>query len=402
MASLGTIKYLTIHCAATPEGQDVKASTISQWDIQKFNQISYHWVVELDGKKVRTLSDTQKGAHVGGNNTGNIGICYVGGVETDGKTPKDTRTSEQKAALATLVNQYKDQYPDLVIKGHRDWPNVNKACPSFNVSSEYGSGDFDFGEDNAPIEEGAGGLASEEGSAGGAGEGGSGCFAKYGLTNDDATGTDGEGNGTGFGSDNGGSDPVDANATNTPPEEVFCQYIPKNAGESYQLTKNVSIGDLSSKAVFPHAIPTKSKLGLSRSTILCNMLYLASNALEPVLSYYRGKGYKVVITSGYRNNTGGSDHNKGAAADLQFYAKGKMVTGPDLSRLVKEINETLKIPYTQMIEERSRVIHIACRKEGNSAVKLWWSPDFGDTMGGRGYRYKDTTDSNTITSEQDL
>lgn len=29
------IKFLTIHCAATPEGRDVKASTISEWDKAK-------------------------------------------------------------------------------------------------------------------------------------------------------------------------------------------------------------------------------------------------------------------------------------------------------------------------------------------------------------------------------
>lgn len=43
------IKFLTIHCAATPEGRDVKAATISDWDKAKFGQTSYHHVVELDG-----------------------------------------------------------------------------------------------------------------------------------------------------------------------------------------------------------------------------------------------------------------------------------------------------------------------------------------------------------------
>lgn len=43
------IKFLTINCAATPEGRDVKASTISEWDKAKFGQTSYHHVVELDG-----------------------------------------------------------------------------------------------------------------------------------------------------------------------------------------------------------------------------------------------------------------------------------------------------------------------------------------------------------------
>lgn len=129
------IKYLTIHCAATPEGRDIKAHTIGEWDKAKFGQISYHHVVELDGKDVVTLPDTVRGAHVGGHNTGNIGICYVGGCDKK-MNAKDTRTEEQKATLRVLVDQYKLKYPGIIVRGHRDWPGVAKACPSFDVRTE--------------------------------------------------------------------------------------------------------------------------------------------------------------------------------------------------------------------------------------------------------------------------
>ena len=135
MAALGTVKFLTIHCAATPEGRDVKAAAISQWDREKFGQVSYHHVVELDGSAVRTLPDTVKGAHVGGRNTGNIGICYIGGCDKK-MNAKDTRTPAQRETLRRLVNEYKARYPGIVIRGHRDWPKVAKACPSFDVATE--------------------------------------------------------------------------------------------------------------------------------------------------------------------------------------------------------------------------------------------------------------------------
>lgn len=128
------ILFLTIHCAATPEGRDVKAASISQWDVAKFGQVSYHHVVELDGTAVRTLADDRRGAHVGGANTGNVGICYVGGVDANGK-PKDTRTPAQRATLKRLVAEYRARYPGIVVRGHRDWPKVNKACPSFDVAA---------------------------------------------------------------------------------------------------------------------------------------------------------------------------------------------------------------------------------------------------------------------------
>lgn len=135
MAALGAIKYLTIHCAATPEGRDVKAPTISDWDRAKFGQVSYHHVVELDGTDVKTLPDTVKGAHVGGANTGNIGVCYVGGVDKN-MNPKDTRTPEQKETLRRIVADYRKRFPGLIVRGHRDWPNVKKACPSFDVATQ--------------------------------------------------------------------------------------------------------------------------------------------------------------------------------------------------------------------------------------------------------------------------
>ena len=109
MPALGPVKYLTIHCAATPEGRHVSADTISKWDQAKFGQTSYHWVVELDGSMHRTLRDDQKGAHVGGANSNNIGICYVGGCDK-AMNPKDTRTTEQKRALRTLIRTYQDRY----------------------------------------------------------------------------------------------------------------------------------------------------------------------------------------------------------------------------------------------------------------------------------------------------
>lgn len=134
MPALGPVKFLTIHCAATPAGRHVTADQITQWDKAKFGQTSYHWVIELDGSMHRTLRDDQKGAHVGKANTGNIGICYVGGVDSK-LNPKDTRTDAQKKSLLTLIRTYKERYPGIIIRGHRDWPGVKKACPSFNVQA---------------------------------------------------------------------------------------------------------------------------------------------------------------------------------------------------------------------------------------------------------------------------
>ncbi len=140
-------RFLTIHCSAHPEGRDVSVAQMNQIAMKRFKQRSYHWIVTRDGVAHRNLEDDQRGAHVGGNNTGNIGIVYVGGLAADGKTPKDTRTDEQKEALRKLVADYRREYPGLIVRGHRDWsPDLDKdgkieshewlkACPSFDVAT---------------------------------------------------------------------------------------------------------------------------------------------------------------------------------------------------------------------------------------------------------------------------
>lgn len=133
-APLGTPYYITIHCAATREGEYFTAADIVRWDEERFDQPSYHWVVTLDGVAHRCLTDQQKGAHVALHNSHNIGICYVGGLDAGGK-PKDTRTSAQAATIRQLVTWYKSRFPDIKVLGHRDWPHVLKACPCFDVNS---------------------------------------------------------------------------------------------------------------------------------------------------------------------------------------------------------------------------------------------------------------------------
>jgi N-acetyl-anhydromuramyl-L-alanine amidase AmpD len=141
------ISDITIHCSATPRGRNDLAATISAWDTKKFGQVSYHYVIQLDGSLVQTLRHDQRGAHVGGHNTGNIGICYVGGLEKDGKTAADTRTDAQKATMAQLLQALKKAFPKARIRGHRDWsPDTNgngkvdkwewlKSCPCFDVTA---------------------------------------------------------------------------------------------------------------------------------------------------------------------------------------------------------------------------------------------------------------------------
>lgn len=130
------INEVIIHCSATPEGKDFTVADIDRWHKQRgFRKIGYHYVVYRDGTYHAGRSIEEIGAHCTGHNSNSIGICYIGGVAKDGKTPKDTRTDAQKKTLITLVRTMKAKYPGIKIHGHRDY--ANKACPSFDATTEY-------------------------------------------------------------------------------------------------------------------------------------------------------------------------------------------------------------------------------------------------------------------------
>ena len=130
------IRKIIVHCSATREGQNISADEIRKWHKDKgWSDIGYHYIIGLDGTIAKGRKDNVPGAHCRGHNRNSLGVCYVGGVEQDGKTPKDTRTNEQKQSLETLLEVLKVQHLESKVYGHRDF--AAKACPSFDATEEY-------------------------------------------------------------------------------------------------------------------------------------------------------------------------------------------------------------------------------------------------------------------------
>lgn len=127
------INEIIIHCTATAEGKDYTVDQIRQWHVKGngWKDIGYHYVIYRDGSIHAGRPIDQIGAHTTNHNTGTIGVCYVGGCAADGKTPKDTRTPQQKAALVELVRSLKTVFGISKVSGHREY--AAKACPSFDV-----------------------------------------------------------------------------------------------------------------------------------------------------------------------------------------------------------------------------------------------------------------------------
>lgn len=130
------IKEIIVHCSATPEGKDFTVADIKRWHLQRgFSDIGYHYVIYRDGSIHTGRDESIIGAHCTGHNTNSIGVCYIGGCVSNGKTPKDTRTEAQKVSLLKLLSELKKKYPEAKVYPHYKF--AAKACPSFNAEEEY-------------------------------------------------------------------------------------------------------------------------------------------------------------------------------------------------------------------------------------------------------------------------
>jgi len=130
-----TISQIVVHCSATPNGRHVTVKDVDYWHRQRgYRKIGYHHVIYTDGTVHPGRPESEPGAHVQGHNANSIGVCMVGGVDSKGK-PDGDFAKVQFAALEALIRELLVRYPGAEVLGHRDFPGVAKACPSFDVRS---------------------------------------------------------------------------------------------------------------------------------------------------------------------------------------------------------------------------------------------------------------------------
>lgn len=142
---MARLKYLVIHCTATPEGRDVTPDDIRRWHTSPvsaggrgWKQVGYTDLIRLDGT-VERLVNNNEDANVDpwevtngakGYNSISRHIVYAGGCDKS-MNPKDTRTAAQEKALVAYVRDFRRRHPSVRIIGHNEI--AAKACPSFDV-----------------------------------------------------------------------------------------------------------------------------------------------------------------------------------------------------------------------------------------------------------------------------
>lgn len=141
------LKYLVIHCTATPAGREVTGDDIRRWHTSPvsqggrgWKQVGYTDLFHLDGSVERLVKNNEdmsvdpwevtNGA--AGYNSVSRHIVYAGGVDAnDVNKAVDTRTPAQKEAMKRYVLDFHRRFPGVRIVGHNQL--AAKACPSFDV-----------------------------------------------------------------------------------------------------------------------------------------------------------------------------------------------------------------------------------------------------------------------------
>ena len=136
---------MTLHHAAGWGAKTLDEGKAAVKSIQEFHQdgrgwsdIGYHFLVDMAGNIYQGRPETVLGAHVGGANTGNIGVCILGCYHPpETSIPcNDEMSYDSEKSLIQLYAWISDTYgvEPKVLKGHRDYFG-NTSCPGNNVWS---------------------------------------------------------------------------------------------------------------------------------------------------------------------------------------------------------------------------------------------------------------------------
>ena len=142
---MNKLKYLIIHCTATPENREVTVNELKKWHTappplgRGWKKIGYSDIIHLNGYKENLnlydeneiLDPWEITPGTSGINCISRHIAYVGGISAKTGKPKDTRTPEQIETLKNYCEIFHFLHPQAMIYGHYHF--AAKACPSFDV-----------------------------------------------------------------------------------------------------------------------------------------------------------------------------------------------------------------------------------------------------------------------------
>ena len=127
------VTHIVIHCTGASQLQTVESIQRHWRDVLGWgDDQGYHRLIEGSGKIHRLANFNAITNGVRGHNQTSIHIGWIGGKDDDNRTmPQTASILDCIYEALTWVGQ------KVIIQGHRDFPNVKKACPQFNAKKEY-------------------------------------------------------------------------------------------------------------------------------------------------------------------------------------------------------------------------------------------------------------------------
>jgi len=110
-------------------------------DTRGWCDVGYHFLIGHDGNIYEARPLHLLGAHVGNNNTGNIGISFVGCYHTSGcsglgpSTPSAAALESAGRLMGSLSRLYGITLSTSTVKGHRAHSGASTSCPGNNLFS---------------------------------------------------------------------------------------------------------------------------------------------------------------------------------------------------------------------------------------------------------------------------
>ena len=108
-------------------------------DTRNWCDVGYHFLVTVDGTAWEAREARFIGAHVGGQNAGNLGISLVGCFHTSGcadfppNQPPQAILDAATQLVATNAAHYGIDISSSTVMGHRDNPGQSTSCPGDNL-----------------------------------------------------------------------------------------------------------------------------------------------------------------------------------------------------------------------------------------------------------------------------
>jgi N-acetylmuramoyl-L-alanine amidase len=118
-----TLHTLAVHHSALPPGKGPAEIQALHQGTRGFADIGYHFLIDADGTLFEGRELRVRGAHVGGHNSGTVGVCMLGNFETS------QPTLAQIAALGALAAALREAFHLAHLAGHRDFAGSRTVCP---------------------------------------------------------------------------------------------------------------------------------------------------------------------------------------------------------------------------------------------------------------------------------